>query len=574
MKKSLLSVALLIAMIAAMIVPASAATALDSFFENNGLTARYNETTKQYEDTIDVPLEVVAKKTGSTDEYAAEVTDSRYGSDAAPSFDFKATLSMADVKSTFEKYVNALTGATATAVDTVGITGEMTITVDYDLTTVVVPDTYTEDSKSLAGFNLGADTVYEEVSRKVENLGNYNRLTVKVKLKDGLTVADIKDSTKSSLHDDIVVNCDGVTITDLNDTHKFIVNFSGYTKLAPYAQINFRTVDGSPVAAAVTVYKKSSGSSGGRRDNTVVDNTVTIVFAVDGNTTEIPSIEVTKNGTVDFDKVTYPTKEGYAFDGYYLDANFTEKATGKVTVTKDTTFYARWKKVEEPGNLNTDDHFAYITGYPDGTIKPFDNITREEVATIFYRLLSEDKRSAIETTSNNFSDVSSDRWSNAAVSTMAKGGYIVGYEDGTFKPEANITRAEFVTIVARFNNVIEKEGTPYIDIAGHWAEDYIITANKQGWIDGYSDGTFKPDTFITRADAIQITNRLLVRYVNKDGVSSDAKQWSDNLESSKYYYDILEATNSHEFERQEDGFNENWTKLIDGSFVTNNTVAD
>ena len=578
MKRSVVSIILLITVLFTMFVPVAAAeNELDSFFKDKGLGARYNETTKMYEDTLEAPLTIGVKVSTDTD-YTPEASAVYASGAAVPEFDFKATLSMSGIEKAFNDYVAALTEKSKT-VDGLNVTGEFTITVLYDEdndSMVVVPDEYTKDDKALKGFNFGTDTVYEEVSRTVEELANWKQATIVVKIKDGTKVADIKGNAKTSLHNDIVFDLNGVGVKDLNTGHGVSVNFTGYTQIGTVAKIDFTTEGGNPSTAKFKVYEASSGGGrrGGSSSTKPEEEKFTVVFDIDGDVSTVAPIEVSKDGTVDFDKVTYPTKEGYVFDGYYLDSNFTQKAEGVVKITKNTTFYARWKKTEPSGELNTDDHFAYITGYPDGTVRPFNNITREEVATIFYRLLKAEKRNAIAATTNNFSDVEDSRWSNDAISTMTKGGYLVGYEDGTFRPENYITRAEFVTIVSRFNDTVIKEGTPYTDIAGHWAESYIITAAKQGWLEGYSDGTFRPDVNITRADAIQIVNRLLVRSVDKDGISADATQFKDNAKDSKYYYDILEATNSHEFERAEGEYNEKWTKVLTENLIVDKTFAE
>lgn len=575
MKRSVVSIILLITVLFTMFVPVAAeGNELDSFFEGKGLGARYNEATKMYEDTLEAPLTIGVKVSTDTD-YTPEAS-TVYAEGTVSRFDFRAALSMSGIEKAFNDYVAALTEKSK-AVDSLNVAGEFTITVDYDQGNqdmVVVPEKYTNNDKTLTGFDFGADTVYEEVSRDVKAMDNNKRATIVVKIKDGTKVADIKNTAKTSLHKDIVFDLNGVELKALNEDYRVTVNFTGYTQIGTVANIAFKTEGGNPSTATFKVYRPSSGGRKGGSSSKAEDEKFTVVFDVDGDVSAVAPIEVSKDGTVDFDKVTYPTKEGYVFDGYYLDSSFTKKAEGVVKITKNTTFYARWKKTEPSGELNTDDHFAYITGYPDGTVRPFNNITREEVATIFYRLLKAEKRNAIAATTNNFSDVEDSRWSNDAISTMTKGRYLVGYEDGTFRPESFITRAEFVTIVARFNDAVIKEGSPYTDIAGHWAESYIITAAKQGWLEGYSDGTFRPDVNITRADAIQIVNRLLVRSVDKDGISADATQFKDNAEGSKYYYDILEATNSHEFERAEGEYNEKWTKVLTENLIVDKTFAE
>ena len=213
--------------------------------------------------------------------------------------------------------------------------------------------------------------------------------------------------------------------------------------------------------------------------------------------------------------------------------------------------------------LNTEDHYAYIVGYSeDGTVRPNANITRAEVATIFFRLLTDEARDQFWMTTNNFSDVLPSDWYNTAVSTMVSMGIIQGYEDGTFRPNANITRAEFATIAARFlASGYEVEDELFTDIANHWARESINDAAMAGWINGYEDGTFRPDAAITRAEAVTMVNNVLQRKPDADHMLDSMIKWPDNPESAWYYEAIQEATNSHYYDLFEDAEYETWTAL-------------
>ena len=216
--------------------------------------------------------------------------------------------------------------------------------------------------------------------------------------------------------------------------------------------------------------------------------------------------------------------------------------------------------------LNTVDHYAYIVGYAeDGTVRPNANITRAEVATIFFRLLTDEARNSLWSTTNTFSDVASTVWYNTAVSTMANAGIIQGYEDGTFRPNANITRAEFAAIAARFmTSGYDVESDLFTDIAGHWARESINDAATAGWINGYSDGTFRPDNAITRAEAVTLVNNVLQRKPDADHMLDSMITWPDNPESAWYYEAIQEATNSHDYDmpsEDDDVDYETWTAL-------------
>ena len=216
--------------------------------------------------------------------------------------------------------------------------------------------------------------------------------------------------------------------------------------------------------------------------------------------------------------------------------------------------------------LNTVDHYAYIVGYAeDGTVRPNANITRAEVATIFFRLLTDEARNSLWSTTNTFSDVASTAWYNTAVSTMANAGIIQGYEDGTFRPNANITRAEFAAIAARFmTSGYDVESDLFTDIAGHWARESINDAATAGWINGYSDDTFRPDNAITRAEAVTLVNNVLQRKPDADHMLDSMITWPDNPESAWYYEAIQEATNSHDYDmpsEDDDVDYETWTAL-------------
>ena len=215
--------------------------------------------------------------------------------------------------------------------------------------------------------------------------------------------------------------------------------------------------------------------------------------------------------------------------------------------------------------LNTEDHYAYIVGYEDGSVQPEGDITRAEVATIFFRLLTDESRNEYWSQTNPYSDVSADDWFNNAVSTLTNAGVLDGYEDGTFKPNGNITRAEFATITARFFEATYDGENLFPDIEGHWAQDYINEAANAGIVNGYEDGTFRPQQYITRAEAVTMVNRTIERHPDADHLLDDMIVWPDNPETAWYYEQIQEATNSHEYTMNTDDEQnpyEIWTKLL------------
>ena len=255
-----------------------------------------------------------------------------------------------------------------------------------------------------------------------------------------------------------------------------------------------------------------------------------------------------------------PTRESYTFTGWYADKALTQKITS-VTMNSDKTVYAGWEVTGVPDKLNGDDHFAYVIGYPDGKVHPKGNISRAETATIFFRLLKADIRDGNLTADNEFSDVSDGQWHNKAVSTMAKLGIVKGRRADRFDPDASITRAEFAAICARFNTKPVENSGSFSDISGHWAENEIERAAAFGWISGYPDGTFHPDARITRAEAMTMINRVLCRMPqNESNLLDSMVTWPDNKPSDWHYLAVQEATNSHDFNRQGE-VGESWTKL-------------
>ena len=215
-----------------------------------------------------------------------------------------------------------------------------------------------------------------------------------------------------------------------------------------------------------------------------------------------------------------------------------------------------------PTGLNGDDHYAYIVGYPDSTVRPQNGITRAEVATIFFRLLTDEVRDKNSTKTNSYSDVASTDWYNHAVSTLSAMGIIKGDTHGKFNPNAPITRAEFAAIAARFDDNANTTTADFSDIASHWAKDEISAAANNGWINGYTDGTFRPDNNITRAEAMTLVNRVLKRLPETaEDLYDGMIKWSDNSDTSKWYYlAVQEATNSHYYETKNTQY-EKWTKL-------------
>ena len=251
----------------------------------------------------------------------------------------------------------------------------------------------------------------------------------------------------------------------------------------------------------------------------------------------------------------------------YTFENVVDNHTIHATFARKHTPTPSTPTVEIPDDdalgLNTTDHFAYIVGYGNGEVRPQNNITRAEVATIFFRLLTDDVRDENLTKTNRYHDVAATSWYNTAVSTLSSMGIITGYPDGTFRPNAAITRAEFAAIAARFDNDGDKTAAKFSDIATHWAKDEISIAYNNGWITGYPDGTFGPQRDITRAETMTLVNRVLNRQPEtEDDLLPNMTVWTDNANPKAWYYlAVQEATNSHYYEFKTNSQYEKWTEL-------------
>lgn len=284
---------------------------------------------------------------------------------------------------------------------------------------------------------------------------------------------------------------------------------------------------------------------------------------------------------------TAQAKSGARFDGWYsadgalLSKELTFVPTkGDGAVWQGTTYYARFSAKRSPSTpstpakpdetkptlapipemLNGEDHYAYLLGYEDGTVRPNGSISRAEVATVLFRLLKDDVRAQNLTKDNAYSDVSGTAWYAAAVSTLSKMGVISGYPDGTFRPNAPITRAEFAAMIARFDETAKSADTPFTDISGHWAENAIGKAYGNGWVEGSSKTVFCPESNLTRAETATLLNRVLHRLPEKESdLLANQIVWPDNPETFWGYLAIQEATNSHEYERKADGVHETQT---------------
>ncbi len=310
-----------------------------------------------------------------------------------------------------------------------------------------------------------------------------------------------------------------------------------------------------------------NGGGGGGGGSTVTNYTITLKNPDD---TVLGTSVQKSNTNVDLSQFKF-TKEGYVLEGWYTNKELSEKITS-LKLTADTILYAKWVKdgsptPSKPGyhpEMLTTEHYAYVMGRDGGLICPLENITRAEVATIFFRLLTNEAREAYITNENTFNDVSSDAWYNTEVSTLANLGIVKGRAQDTFDPNAYITRAEFTTIAARFSDGAYSGEDFFTDIDGHWAQEYINTAANLGWVVG-DNGIFRPDDNITRAEVMTLVNRVLNRQPESvDDMLEGMIEYPDNMDKDAWYYlAVQEAANSHEAEMKFDGIHEKWTALTE-----------
>ena len=308
----------------------------------------------------------------------------------------------------------------------------------------------------------------------------------------------------------------------------------------------------------ITVAEESSQQSYVTDDKTVY--TITFITGADGKINK-DSITISPNNS---EATTDKTNKTITFKNIY-----TYK---KRSHSSDDSGNGGGKKEEKPTveikdddalGLNNTDHFAYIVGYGNGEVRPQNSITRAEVAAIFFRLLEDDVRDANYTRQNKFTDVSNDAWYCSAVSTLSAMGIISGYPDATFRPNASITRAEFAAIATRFDVNGDKTPASFNDIADHWAKDEIAVAANNGWVNGYEDGSFRPQNKITRAETMSLVNRVLNRKPETaEDLLENMAKWTDNADTNAWYYlAVQEATNSHYYEYKENSQYEKWTEL-------------
>ena len=338
-------------------------------------------------------------------------------------------------------------------------------------------------------------------------------------------------------------------IKDYRATHHVNVNRT-LSKLTGTAIQPYMGVDGKPVYTILSVYYDLDFH--------------TLTFDTMGGSKIAP--ETVRHGLT-VAKPKDPVNGGYIFDGWYTDKTYRTPYNFATPLTQDTTIYAKWFLIVLPGvtvkkntpKLNTADHFAYVQGYPDGTVKPAGNITRAETAAILFRLMDDTSRNNYYSTKSGFRDVASGSWYNTYVATLNNAGVITDSSNGYFRPNEAITRAELAAMLAKFSDTTGAANYFNDVSASYWAANAIAICAKLGWITGYPDGTFRPDKNVTRAELMAMINRATGRAPKSaDAFLPGMKTWIDNTSDKWYYLDVQEATNSHSYTVKG---SETWTAL-------------
>ena len=406
-------------------------------------------------------------------------------------------------------------------------------TEEYDFTTVLEADKTIYAKFELTSTPIGDIYVrYDVLHIKQLPDGSYDLANAEVE-----HLSAKKDTTVTAV------------VKDYSATHHINVN-STLSKLTDTAIQPYPGADGKPVYTILSVYYDLDFH--------------TLTFDTMGGS-RIDPVTVRHGNAVA--KPKDPVNGGYIFDGWYTDKTYRTPYNFATVLTQDTTIYAKWFLIALPGvtikkatpKLNTSDHFAYVQGYPDGTVKPTGNITRAETAAILFRLMDEGSRKTYYSTKSGFRDVATGSWYNTYVATLNNAGVITDSSNGYFRPNEAITRAELAAMLANFTETAGAANYFNDVSASYWAANAIAICAKLGWITGYPDGSFRPDRNVTRAELMAMINRATGRAPKSaDAFLPGMKTWSDNTADKWYYLDVQEATNSHSYTVKD---SEKWTAL-------------
>ena len=550
-----------------------------------------------------------------TSEYSDMVLSKTFSKNAAASVtgNFRSYLFLDEVRAAFEAYMASAEAEVkkdsvmSLLLPTIPVTGSFTIETIYDDDMEIANKEEFLKVGNMYGFNDTAKEIFVDTERTdVEDAEHpgYRKFTVKVKVKapttkdlqgvehtgswaNTLVYADLEKSYQTLLAD-INFTVPAITASkaamDVTTYYTESINmYGGITIGAALSDINFETIQGNPGKEETVTRAAGENRYNGTED--WQDISATMALAVRSSTggsssstgsksystptparpTLAPGATLAPGETPNPDATPNPeatvTPNASAVPGINPNRPLPNMDPNGNFVPSNHTV---------PSALNGEDHMVYVIGYPEGDVRPLRSITREEIATIFYRLLTDVKRDSIYTKESPFSDVLKSRWSNKAIATMANGKYILGDAGKTtFRPSDAITRAEMAAIVSRFLDTtpeIKDISEDFTDLGGHWAQEAIAQGVAAGWLTGYTDHSFKPDQQITRAEAMTVINRMLVRYVREGGLAEGYVEWPDNPQDAWYYYNVIEATNSHEYNTRTfettDDYYETWPSII------------
>ena len=433
---------------------------------------------------------------------------------------------------------------------------------EYKITICYIDDTGTSIKEAKAILNKHEGDPYNVESEDYipARIDDYIKESVPSNVKGTMGKSDVTITvvyTKDVLVDSTVPETDGPG-DNIPDKYQVTINYvddntgrgriTGLTKEV----LTIKNTEGKWASTGTVTANGSTATDNGGRN----------YFS---NWTDTTGKQVSTNATLNNETIQKVIKEFTGGKTYTFTANFGYSSGGGSGGSNRPKPPVVEIPDDVPTGLNGTDHYAYIIGYGNNDVRPQNNITRAEVATIFFRLLTDETREANMTKSNGYNDVKDGDWFCCAVSTLSKMGIIKGYEDGSFKPNDPISRAEFAAIAARFDPDGDKTPATFADVSSHWAKDEISIAANHGWIKGYEDGSFKPDQKITRAETMTLVNRVLNRLPEaKDDLHKDMKTWVDNMDETAWYYlAVQEATNSHYFKNKTSTKFEQWTDLRD-----------
>ena len=490
-----------------------------------------------FADELDPQIEYVSAditvELGRNGEYEDTTEESPYQLAANKStFDAKAVIDMDDIAETWNSYVDAASSlipgtSKETVLSYVAVTdSEFVVKIQADEKISNEDPTFTWSSK--------VNDLFEQVGEPVIN-NDDNSYTLTMKVKGDVATAQLDEFFNAETREILSLEVKDNSLTKSGKTYVITSIFSGKIEIGLADSDLKNAIDGYEPRLFVIGEDLGDGEYGEKDVDYIKRKSSTSngESSGGGGTSVIP----VPTPTTDPVQVPLPTEKG-------TPDNVEPQINGTSSGAK----------------LNYNDHIAYINGYDNGdgttVVRPENPITRAEIATIFYRILDPASRAKFETTTSPFGDVSADMWFNTEVSTVAAAGIVNGYGDGSFMPDKKITRAEFAAIASRFTSLVYEGENMFTDTSGHWAANEINNVAMTGWIAGYDNGTFNPEANITRAEAITIINRMLYRFVSKDGLHDDLVTWSDNTADKWYYEAVQEATNEHNYNRRGIGYYE------------------